>query len=184
MTSKFAWLAFVVSIGVQASDPILTTQTDDSTKSGWSLPSVTVAHSIFGSLDADLKSIMRDYFKEHREIRDKRTILAARSVAICSACLGKYAFIRASAEHFSPLAGAHTFSYWIVDDRNKVLLYGGADRVDVVATGKSFASVDETNCTAVKCYKTRYDFDGRRYVPGECQEFDMDGRNLGRCKLD
>lgn len=184
MTSKFASLALIVSICAQVSEPILTTQSDDSTKSEWRLPSATVARSVFGSLDADLKSLLGDYLKEHKEIRDKRTILAERNVAICSTCPSKYAFIRTSSEHFSPLTGAHTFSYWIVDDRNKVLLYGGADRVDIVATGKSFASVYETNCTAVKCYKTLYDFDGKHYVPGECQEFDLDGRNLGRCKLD
>jgi hypothetical protein len=184
MTPKFALLALAISVCAQASEPILTTQTDDSTKSGWSLPSPAVARSVFGSFDADLKSLMRDYFAEHREIRDKRTILAARNSAICSTCPGKYAFIRASAERFSPLAGAHTFSYWTVDDRQKVLLYGSADRVDVVATGKAHASVDETHCTAAQCYKTRYDFDGKHYVPGECRAFDMDGRDLGGCKHD
>lgn len=184
MTPKFASLALAISVSAQASDPILTTRTDDSTKSGWSLPSAAVARSVFGSFDADLKSLMRDYFAEHLEIRDKRTILAARNIPICSTCPGKYAFIRASAERFSPLAGAHTFSYWIVDDRQKVLLYGSADRVDVVATGKAHASVDETHCTAVRCYKTRYDFDGRRYVPGECRAFDMEERDLGGCRRD
>ena len=183
MILKFVTLLAAVT-SAHAAEPILSTLTDDSTVAGWSVPSVRTANAVFESFDPGLKILLRAYFKEHKEVRNKRYILAERKASICAECPKKYAFVRTSSKHYSPLTGVHTFSYWILDSRNQVIRYGGADRVDVVATGKPLASVDETNCTAARCYKTRYDFDGKRYVANECQEFDMEGLSLGGCKFE
>lgn len=85
-------------------------------------------------------------------------------------------FVRPSAEPFClAFYGAHNFQFWLVNQNNKVLYFGGADAVTVLKTHHNgMYDIEVEHGGGWGTLQTKMKFDGHKYKPVVCNKTTVD----------
>jgi len=161
----------VLATTATASQPLFSSATDDKTiESNWSVPSPRITRAIQASMDADQKELVSDYLSENKKIRGVRNLLSATKIQLCATCSDVFFFVRPSSSQYSPLYGAHSYTFWLVRQDGKVVHSASVDKLDILDENNvSMRPFEQSICLTSKCYITRFEFREREYLPISCR---------------
>ncbi len=110
-------------------------------------------------------------------------LFSSRALPLAMSKGEKYIFIRPSSKYTSPLYGAHTFPYWVLDENKKIVSSSSVDEFRVLSKGKyGMRDFEEINCFTNICHIKRFEFDGSRYVQKSCRISGVpEGNVVGNC---
>lgn len=99
----------------------------------------------------------------------------------------KHLFVRPAFQpYLSAFYGAHTYSYWVVDSKNRVIFQSRSDKFAVLTQAHhSMRDILVSQCFGGWCYETPFRFNGREYVEGKCSASQIVNRRITKaCGID
>lgn len=172
---RYAALVFLtVAVASNAGQTVFSSSTDDiTTGKTWFTPSKKLASAVLDSTAPDQKELIREYLVANN-IKGVRNLLAAVKVRLCGSCKDAYVFIRPASTRFSPWYGGHSFTYWLVSERGKVVHSAAVDSLDILDENTSaLHPIQQSLCLTNQCFVTRLEFTGDSYSPVSCRTHDI-----------
>ncbi|MET3133637.1 hypothetical protein AAKU55_003927 [Oxalobacteraceae bacterium GrIS 1.11] len=168
MKRTIAAFLLSLSFSVSASDSIIFSSLTEEKTDRWQHIDNKIAELLASSNDQ--KDIIYDYLKENNLNGSFSKLFSSKLLPLSLSKTKKYTFVRPSSKYTSPLYGAHTFSYWILDENKKIVRSSSVDEFRVLSTNKhGMRDVEEVNCFTNKCYVKLFEFDGSDYVQRSCR---------------
>lgn len=169
----------VASAHASVTDALFENRTEDPT-SGWAHVTPAFARSLM-KREAQRQDLTG---YAHEIPKDPSTRLVWRTVPV-GLDGQKIRYVRPTlAPYFSPFYGAHQFQHWLVSN-GRILYAGSSDVFRVLRSGHDgMRDIEETACTAIKCYATqlRFDRNSGRYKAASCRASTIfDGADAGPC---
>lgn len=174
MKRFFALALILAATGSTAGQPVFSSSTEDvTTGNGWFTPDQKIATAVLASADRDQRLQIREYLVTNK-VKSARNLLAAAKIQLCSTCKETYLFLRPTSERYSPWYGAHSFTYWLITPRGKVVHTAAVDSFDLLEENNAeFRPIEQSICVTSKCYVTRLERVGDGYSTVSCRTRDI-----------
>ncbi len=169
--SMLAWACDAVAAG-----PAFSSATEAPTTSGWQPITEKLAAALVARGDPTDRAELDDTIHSEHLPRNLRQFFVARPVPLSDGGL-RTLFVRPPTEpYYQPFYGAHTFRFWVVDARGRILLAAQADRFAVLGSvHEGMHDVLVSQCRGGFCYDTTAAFHDGAYRDGACVTRTIDG---------